>query len=75
MPIVFNGNDVEIAGSYEGIPGKFIIDTGARQTLMLNSPFVAKNNLLDASVKGEEAVTGWGVGGPDAQPSSCTAAC
>ena len=64
VPIVFDGNDVEIEGSYEGIPGKFIIDTGARQTLMLNSPFVAKNNLHNASVKGEEAVTGWGVGGP-----------
>ncbi len=62
VPIVFDGNDVEIEGTYEGIPGKFIIDTGARQTLMLNSPFVAKNNLRSA--KGEEAVTGWGVGGP-----------
>jgi len=64
VPIAFDGNDVEIEGSYEGIPGKFIIDTGARQTLMLNSPFVAKNNLHNASVKGGEAVTGWGVGGP-----------
>jgi hypothetical protein len=64
VPIVFDGNDVEIEGSYEGIPGKFVIDTGARQTLMLNSPFVAKNNLHNASVKGENAVTGWGVGGP-----------
>jgi hypothetical protein len=64
VPIDFDGNDVEVDGSYNGIPGKFIIDTGARQTLMLNSPFVAKNNLHNASVKGEEAVTGWGVGGP-----------
>ena len=51
-------------GSYDGMPGKFMIDTGARQTLMLNTPFVAKNNLHNASVKGGEAVTGWGVGGP-----------
>jgi membrane-associated protease RseP (regulator of RpoE activity) len=64
VPIVFDGNDVEIEGAYEGISGKFVIDTGARQTLMLNSPFVAKNNLHNASVKGENAVTGWGVGGP-----------
>jgi hypothetical protein len=64
VPIVFDGNDVEVEGSYEGIPGKFVIDTGARQTLMLNSPFVARNNLHNASVKGGEAVTGWGVGGP-----------
>ena len=64
VPIAFDGNDIEIEGSYEGIPGKFVIDTGARQTLMLNSPFVAKNNLHNASVKGNEGVTGWGVGGP-----------
>ena len=64
VPIVFDGNDVEIEGSYEGVPGKFVIDTGARQTLMLSSPFVAKHDLHNASVKGEEAVTGWGVGGP-----------
>jgi membrane-associated protease RseP (regulator of RpoE activity) len=64
VPIVFDGNDVQIEGSYEGIPGKFVIDTGARQTLMLNSPFVAKHDLHNASVKGNEAVTGWGVGGP-----------
>jgi hypothetical protein len=64
VPINFDGNDVEVEGTYEGIPGKFIIDTGARQTLMLNSPFVTKNNLHNASVKGGEAVTGWGVGGP-----------
>jgi membrane-associated protease RseP (regulator of RpoE activity) len=64
VPIAFDGNDVEVTGTYEGIPGKFIIDTGARQTLMLNSPFVAKHDLHNASVKGNEAVTGWGVGGP-----------
>lgn len=64
IPIAFNGNTVEIDGSYNGIPGKFIIDTGARQTLTLNSPFVAKHNLRDASVKSGEATVGWGVGGP-----------
>jgi len=64
VPINFDGNDVEVEGSYEGIPGKFVIDTGARQTLMLSSPFVAKHDLHNASVKGGEAVTGWGVGGP-----------
>jgi hypothetical protein len=64
VPVQFDGNDVEIDGSYRGIPGKFVIDTGARQTLMLSSPFVAKHDLHNASAKGEEAVTGWGVGGP-----------
>jgi hypothetical protein len=64
IPIAFDGNTIEIQGSYNGIPGKFIVDTGARQTLTLNSPFVAKHNLHDASVKSGEATVGWGVGGP-----------
>jgi hypothetical protein len=62
VPIVFDGNDVEIDGFYDGIPGRFIIDTGARNSLSLNAPFVEKNRLHGA--KGEEATTGWGVGGP-----------
>ncbi|HWA90089.1 MAG TPA: aspartyl protease family protein [Rhizomicrobium sp.] len=64
VPIAFDGNDIEIEGSYDGIPGKFVIDTGARQSLMLTTPFVEKNRLHDASVKSEEATTGWGIGGP-----------
>lgn len=64
IPIAFNGNTIEIQGSYNGIPGKFIIDTGARQTLTLNSPFVARHKLHDASVRSGEATVGWGVGGP-----------
>jgi hypothetical protein len=62
VPIVFDGNIVEVDGSYDGIPGRFIIDTGARNSLSLNTPFVEKNRLHVA--KGEEATTGWGVGGP-----------
>jgi hypothetical protein len=64
VPIAFDGNDIEIDGSYNGIPGRFIIDTGARSSLSLNAPFVGKNNLRDGSVKSTEATTGWGVGGP-----------
>ena len=59
---MFDGNIVEVDGSYDGIPGRFIIDTGARNSLSLNTPFVEKNRLHVA--KGEEATTGWGVGGP-----------
>jgi hypothetical protein len=64
IPIAFDGNQVEIEGSYDGIRGKFTIDTGARQTVTLNGPFVEKNKLHDAAVKSEEATIGWGVGGP-----------
>jgi membrane-associated protease RseP (regulator of RpoE activity) len=64
IPINFVGNGVEIEGSYAGIPGRFTIDTGSRASLALSTPFVEKNKLHDASVAGEEATTGWGVGGP-----------
>ncbi|MEI9930550.1 MAG: aspartyl protease family protein [Rhizomicrobium sp.] len=64
VAISFDGNVIEADGSYNGLPGRFIIDTGARSSLTLNSPFVTKNKLHDASVTSAEATTGWGVGGP-----------
>ncbi|HEY0299885.1 MAG TPA: aspartyl protease family protein, partial [Rhizomicrobium sp.] len=64
IKIAFAGNAVIVDGSYDGIPGKFQIDTGARSALTLNGPFVAANGLLAKSGKGVDAVDGWGVGGP-----------
>lgn len=60
----FNGNAVIVDGSYDGVPGKFQIDTGARNSLTLNGPFVATNHLREKDGKGVDAVDGWGVGGP-----------
>jgi hypothetical protein len=62
--IAFAGNAAIVDGSYNGIPGKFQIDTGSRSALTLNAPFVAANDLLAKSGKGVDAVDGWGVGGP-----------
>jgi len=64
VPINFDGNVPEVQGSYNGIPGRFTIDTGARQTISLGTPFVEANRLRDAATKSGEATTGWGVGGP-----------
>ena len=64
VPIKFDGNVPEVAGTYAGVPGTFDIDTGSRAELMLTSPFVAKNNLRPRYTKGVDAVIGWGVGGP-----------
>ncbi len=64
VPINFDGNTIEAQGSYNGIATRFTIDTGARQTLTLSTPFVEKNKLVDGSLKSGEATTGWGVGGP-----------
>jgi hypothetical protein len=61
--IAFNGNAVIVAGSYDGIPGRFQIDTGARSALTLDAPFVAANHIGEHAGKTVEAVDGWGVGG------------
>lgn len=60
----FADHNPEIAGSFEGIAGKFRIDTGARDDLTLNKPFVARNALRAKHAKGVDVVDGWGIGGP-----------
>lgn len=64
IKIAFNGNAAIVEGSYDGIPGKFQIDTGARSALTLDAPFVAAHNLRASAAGGVDAVDGWGVGGP-----------
>jgi hypothetical protein len=54
----------EILGSYDGVPGRFGIDTGSRMALLLNKKWAAKNGIPKAGSKTVEAQTGWGVGGP-----------
>jgi hypothetical protein len=60
--VAFAGNAAIVDGTYEGVPGKFQIDTGARSALTLDGPFVAANHFTTG--KGVDAVDGWGVGGP-----------
>jgi hypothetical protein len=54
----------EVPGSYDGIAGRFGIDTGSRMTLMLTGPFVRQNDLRAKATSGNEAMVGWGIGGP-----------
>ena len=64
VKFVFNGELPQVAGTFEGIPAKFDIDTGARDEITLTSPFVQANDLRAKHPVGVEAVDGWGVGGP-----------
>jgi hypothetical protein len=64
IPFTFYENHPEVEGTFEGLPAKFDIDTGARDDLTLNKPFVERNNLRAKHSKGIDAVAGWGVGGP-----------
>lgn len=63
IPFVFDGNSIEAAAVYDGVSGKFTIDTGSRASLTLNGPFAAQNRLT-ADRKHVEGVNGWGIGGP-----------
>lgn len=64
VPFHFADNDVEIAGTFEGLPGKFRIDTGARDEITLNRPFAERIAFRKTHPRGVETVDGWGVGGP-----------
>ena len=63
IPFVFNGDLPEVEGTFDGIPGKFDIDTGSRASLTLTGPFAKQHGLRAAKPKGVVAVDGWGVGG------------
>ena len=54
----------EILGSYDGVPGRFGIDTGSRMTLLLNKAWATRNGLPKPGIRTVTAQTGWGVGGP-----------
>ena len=64
VPFVFYNSNPEVQGTFEGISGRFNIDTGARDELTLTKPFVDANGLVSKHPKGVTAVDGWGVGGP-----------
>jgi hypothetical protein len=64
VPFVLYNQLPQVEGSYDGIRGRFCIDTGARTPLSLTTPFVAAHDLRGHATDGVEALTGWGVGGP-----------
>jgi hypothetical protein len=64
VPIVLYNQLPQFAGSYDGIPADFCIDTGNRAGLILTKPFVAKHDLRARAGNGTVAMTGWGIGGP-----------
>ncbi|HET9620626.1 MAG TPA: aspartyl protease family protein [Kofleriaceae bacterium] len=50
-------------GAIDGVPARFTIDTGARNSLTVNGPFARAHDLDAKYHPAFEAVTGWGVGG------------
>ncbi|HEY3796945.1 MAG TPA: aspartyl protease family protein [Caulobacteraceae bacterium] len=64
IPFKFYQHLAQVEGTFEGIPGKFDIDTGSRVELTLTKPFVDAQGLMATHPKGVATVDGWGVGGP-----------
>jgi len=58
------GNIPIISASFDGIDGRFGVDTGARSALILYGPFVADHHLAEKYQPKFQGVSGWGLGGP-----------
>jgi hypothetical protein len=65
IPVHFQFYDhlPQVEGSFDGLKGRFDIDTGSRSELDLTRPFVDANGLIARYPKGVVATDGWGVGG------------
>jgi hypothetical protein len=59
-----DGNIPVIDAVFDGIAGKFGVDTGARSALILYGPFVASNKIDEKYHATFQGVSGWGIGGP-----------
>ncbi len=64
MPLSFDkAHRPQIDAQVEGIPGKFMIDTGSDATVILNSPFAKKNGLQARYASQGHTITTVGAGG------------
>jgi hypothetical protein len=63
VAFTFDEQTPQVDGEIDGIPGKFTIDTGSRNSLDLTAPFVEAHGLVAKYAPKVEAMTGFGVGG------------
>ncbi len=64
VPFERQGNIPVIRATFDGIDGRFGVDTGARSALILYRPFVADHQLAEKYQPKFQGVSGWGLGGP-----------
>ena len=62
--ITFFGHFPGVAGTIDGLPGQFWLDTGNRGGLLLLAPFVETHRLDERYATSETMTIGWGIGGP-----------
>ncbi|MGE5322258.1 MAG: aspartyl protease family protein [Actinomycetota bacterium] len=58
------GNIPLIHARFDGVLGRFGVDTGARSALILYGPFVAANHIAEKYQARFQGISGWGIGGP-----------
>lgn len=63
VPFVLQQHVPFVTGAVDGIPGEFVIDTGAEDSLSLNTPFVKRNDLVGKYAARLYGFAGEGVGG------------
>lgn len=54
----------QVAGSFDGVPGRFNLDTGSRSDITVTGPFTARANLRARHPDAITITDGWGSGGP-----------
>jgi hypothetical protein len=64
IPFTFEQHVPMVAGTIDGIPGEFEIDTGSRGPLTLMKPFADAHQLVQKYGATTLATTGYGMGGP-----------
>ncbi|HWU72932.1 MAG TPA: aspartyl protease family protein [Sphingomonas sp.] len=64
VPFDFYEHIPQVAGTIDGRPARFDIDTGSRSDVTFTRPFVEKAGLRAAYPDGVTITDGWGVGGP-----------
>ncbi len=64
IPFTFAAHIPMIAGTLDGFPGEFELDTGARGALTVMAPFAAQHDLIGHYRASRSATVGYGVGGP-----------
>ncbi|HET9181783.1 MAG TPA: PDZ domain-containing protein [Candidatus Angelobacter sp.] len=59
-----DGNIPLIDARFDGIHGRFGVDTGARSALILYGPFISANHIREKYQPRFQGISGWGIGGP-----------
>jgi len=64
IPFTFDSHIPMVAGTLDGLPGEFEIDTGSRGSLTVMHTFAQANDLVEKYHASRKVTVGYGTGGP-----------